>query len=346
MDNSTPLLHYWYPAALSRDLVQKQLPQRSVVLSMPILLRRLATGKVIAFYDACPHRGAPLSAGKSVGNQITCPYHGWTFDAEGQCTDIPGLPEGAKRDSTLNRVCLRSVAVQEINGIVWVHLSKQPAEALPIDASGHKRLFFKETFAVGLEDLIENFVDPMHTVYVHEGIIRQKKKPSLRKLKFSADHTTLTIEHPQQFEEVGPLGRLINPRRTAFSHKETVTFPNLLHINYTFSAERFFTAEIALCPISEHATIAYIALSFNFGIWTQPARLLVPYFARKVIKQDKEILALLGSNAVLRNHNNDAVAYTAIPNEPHFKELRKRLARIRNGIEQGSALEGEFELNI
>jgi nitrite reductase (NADH) small subunit/3-phenylpropionate/trans-cinnamate dioxygenase ferredoxin subunit len=37
-------------------------------------------GTIHAVSDTCPHRGASLSEGALAGNNITCPWHGWTFD--------------------------------------------------------------------------------------------------------------------------------------------------------------------------------------------------------------------------------------------------------------------------
>jgi NAD(P)H-dependent nitrite reductase small subunit len=41
--------------------------------------------------NTCPHRGGPLAEGDLAGNEITCPWHLWSFDvASGVC---PGNPE-------------------------------------------------------------------------------------------------------------------------------------------------------------------------------------------------------------------------------------------------------------
>ena len=37
-------------------------------------------GRLYALKDACPHMGASLTDGKLVGNEVTCFWHGWTFD--------------------------------------------------------------------------------------------------------------------------------------------------------------------------------------------------------------------------------------------------------------------------
>jgi len=41
--------------------------------------------------NTCPHRGGPLAEGDLVNNEITCPWHLWSFDIiSGAC---PGNPE-------------------------------------------------------------------------------------------------------------------------------------------------------------------------------------------------------------------------------------------------------------
>ncbi|HKS25471.1 MAG TPA: Rieske 2Fe-2S domain-containing protein [Thermoanaerobaculia bacterium] len=41
--------------------------------------------------NVCPHRGGPLGEGDLIGDEITCPWHAWSFDvATGVC---PGNDE-------------------------------------------------------------------------------------------------------------------------------------------------------------------------------------------------------------------------------------------------------------
>jgi nitrite reductase/ring-hydroxylating ferredoxin subunit len=42
----------------------------------------LEEGRVRAFDNACPHRGAPLAEGILRGERLVCAHHGWAFDAE------------------------------------------------------------------------------------------------------------------------------------------------------------------------------------------------------------------------------------------------------------------------
>ena len=46
------------------------------------MLARLG-GELVAMRDRCPHRLVPLSAGRIVGDQVECAYHGYRFDATG-----------------------------------------------------------------------------------------------------------------------------------------------------------------------------------------------------------------------------------------------------------------------
>ncbi len=59
------LLDAWYFAALSRDVAAASL-KRHELLDEPVLIGRTRAGQVYALRDICPHRAAPLSAGRLV----------------------------------------------------------------------------------------------------------------------------------------------------------------------------------------------------------------------------------------------------------------------------------------
>ena len=37
-------------------------------------------GAIFALSGRCPHRGGPLGEGFVEGNEVSCPWHNWTFD--------------------------------------------------------------------------------------------------------------------------------------------------------------------------------------------------------------------------------------------------------------------------
>ena len=50
-------------------------------------------GCVIGLVDAfCPHRRAPMFFGRNEECGLRCVYHGWKFDRDGVCVDMPSEP--------------------------------------------------------------------------------------------------------------------------------------------------------------------------------------------------------------------------------------------------------------
>ena len=89
-----PLGHreYWYPALPEKDIGWKH-PQVLRMLGTDLVFFHGKDGEVKALLDACPHRGAYLSLGDCFYKGfITCPYHGATYDGDGNCVAM--LTEG------------------------------------------------------------------------------------------------------------------------------------------------------------------------------------------------------------------------------------------------------------
>ena len=64
----------WYPVLPSHLLVEGEVKEIRR-FGYRIALWRDDEGVVRALEDYCPHRGAPLSAGRSLGDRLQCPYH-------------------------------------------------------------------------------------------------------------------------------------------------------------------------------------------------------------------------------------------------------------------------------
>ncbi len=107
--------NHWYAVAWSYDLGPGK-TQPVMVWKQAIVLFRGEDGRVGALEDACPHRGIELHRGAVSGCNLTCPYHGWEFDDQGNCTRIPYLEPGQK----LPRARARSYPVLEKYGLIWV----------------------------------------------------------------------------------------------------------------------------------------------------------------------------------------------------------------------------------
>jgi renierapurpurin 18,18'-hydroxylase len=107
--------NHWYPVAWAEKLKPGQVVPVTV-WQQAIALYRNADGQAFALEDACPHKGIELHKGEVLGNCLVCPYHGWEFNPEGQCVNIPYFPA----DQKLPRANARSYPTREKYGIVWV----------------------------------------------------------------------------------------------------------------------------------------------------------------------------------------------------------------------------------
>jgi nitrite reductase/ring-hydroxylating ferredoxin subunit len=84
-----------------------------------VVLWRQAEGQLHAWRNQCPHRGVRLSLGCVRNNRLTCRYHGWQFDAAGQCAYVPADPNFAPSAA----LHADAHACIERDGLVWVGLT-------------------------------------------------------------------------------------------------------------------------------------------------------------------------------------------------------------------------------
>ena len=82
--------NFWFPVAYSEDL--KDAPQGFTLFGEELVVVRLE-GEARVFEDLCRHRGTKLSLGVVVDDCLRCPYHGWTYGADGSVVWIPAREE-------------------------------------------------------------------------------------------------------------------------------------------------------------------------------------------------------------------------------------------------------------
>src|SRR5262249_8382072 len=80
---------YWIPAALSSEVARDGASLRLMLLGEKLIAFRDSAGRVGVMDHRCPHRCASLFLGRNEANGIRCVYHGWKFDTEGNCIDMP-----------------------------------------------------------------------------------------------------------------------------------------------------------------------------------------------------------------------------------------------------------------
>jgi len=171
LTNTDPALrHGWHPVALSTELGDEPLGVR--LLGEPWVLARV-DGTLVAFEDRCPHRLAPLSAGRVDGESLVCPYHGWRFGADGGCTAVPALGPGVPAPRRARATA--AWGVSERHGLVWLAPEEPFSEILALPEAGEDGFDSiwlvpaRSTAPAGL--LADNFLDTAHFPFVHAATI-------------------------------------------------------------------------------------------------------------------------------------------------------------------------------
>jgi phenylpropionate dioxygenase-like ring-hydroxylating dioxygenase large terminal subunit len=163
---------YWVPALLSSELPGPDSdPVRVVLLGEKLIAYRDTNGQVGLIDHACPHRGASLYFGRNEECGIRCVYHGWKFDAHGNCVDMPNEP--AESDFK-TKVKATAYPTQERNGLIWAYLG--PRETPPPLPDIEANNLLEGEYAVGaiqrecnyLQGL-EGDIDTSHFGFLHFG---------------------------------------------------------------------------------------------------------------------------------------------------------------------------------
>lgn len=168
IDNVHPALRACYhPVCRSADLVENG------VLAVRLLGDDWAVARIdgapVAYVDRCPHRGAPLSAGRVVDRTVECPYHGYRYGTDGRCTLIPALGRGA----TIPPKAVVDTAhdVVERYGLVWLAPDEPVTGVIDVpewdDPDFVVAPLPDQTWSAGAGQMTENFLDMGHLAYLH-----------------------------------------------------------------------------------------------------------------------------------------------------------------------------------
>jgi phenylpropionate dioxygenase-like ring-hydroxylating dioxygenase large terminal subunit len=165
---------YWLPAVLSSELPDSNSdPVRVLLLGEKLIAFRDTNGDVGLIDHACPHRGASLFFARNEECGIRCVYHGWKFDARGNCVDMPNEP--AESDFK-HKVKATAYPTRERNGIVWAYLgSRKEPPPLPMlegnmlpEGEGNVTAIQREC---NWFQALEGDIDTSHFSFLHAGAL-------------------------------------------------------------------------------------------------------------------------------------------------------------------------------
>ena len=121
---------YWVPAMLAQELPRPDCPPVRVrLLGERLIAFRDSDGRIGIMDEFCAHRGVSLWFGRNEENGLRCPYHGWKYDATGQCVDVPSEPDAS---GFCRKIRLKSYPCVEAGGVIWAYMGPpQDAPSLP-----------------------------------------------------------------------------------------------------------------------------------------------------------------------------------------------------------------------
>jgi phenylpropionate dioxygenase-like ring-hydroxylating dioxygenase large terminal subunit len=120
------LRRYWHPVGMASDAGATPRPVK--VLGEELILFRDGQGQAGLVYPRCCHRGTTLYYGKVEERGIRCCYHGWLFDVEGRCLEMPCEPNPT--GAQCQRVRQPWYPVEERYGLVFAYLG--PPDKKPV----------------------------------------------------------------------------------------------------------------------------------------------------------------------------------------------------------------------
>lgn len=282
----------WYPACTTKELGRRR-PLAVELMGAPLVVFRDGRGQPGVLVDRCPHRNAPLSAGRVHRGDLECGYHGWRFDGTGRCTAIPGL-DGAVGE----RRGVGAHATVERDGMVWFWSEPDEAPAgepfrLPDLGPGARQVVLRFDIDSTLHAALENTLDVPHTAFLHRGLLRGAAPNEIRAVRRPIPGGVEVQYHGEPFG-IG----FFRPRtETELVHIDRFVLPSIAQVEYRAGPWLQIVNSVLHLPLADLRTRAWFVLRANSQ--RLPARLVqavIRVQGPHVAKQDAAMLAKQSGN--------------------------------------------------
>jgi phenylpropionate dioxygenase-like ring-hydroxylating dioxygenase large terminal subunit len=273
----------WIVACKAEDV--KESPIQVVILGERVVLFRNEEG-IHAFKDLCIHRGAALSLGCVRDGNLVCPYHGWEYNSEGDCTKIPQLPEGRAIPSKAKATTYSCI---EAYGFVWVNLNNNNPDLLKYpeftEPSYRNILWGPQEVHANPPRIVENFLDVSHLSFIHEGYLGVPQHPVIGDYDVHIDGERIYSDEISVFQP--------DPDGTGRARDVYYTYEILRPLTVRFTkrdpeTDNKMTIMLIILPITEGKSVAYGIMSFNYETGTTDEEIIE--FQNMIFAQDKPIV--------------------------------------------------------
>ena len=260
------LPEYWTPITNVKAL-NKQKILAIKLDGIPIVFFRDREGKACALVDQCPHRSVKLSKG-SITNEgcIQCPFHGWQYDGQGNCTHIP-----LNDAPNLKSVQASALPCQEIGGLLWIYTSTKMSDVPPLnlpDSLASPEWYGNITereWDTHWSRATQTMLDVAHIPYVHPNTIGAAYGRALGKSKNPFLETNITKSEDESFRLDW---QIKGDKESKALDKGWLEFlpPNGLSLGIPTGSDRQLSLLHIWCvPIEENRSRMIVVSRRNFG---------------------------------------------------------------------------------
>ena len=227
------LRRFWMPFLLPEELPAPDCPPvRTTLLGEKLVAYKDTNGDIGLVDNYCPHRRASLFFGRNEECGLRCVYHGWKFDKDGNCGDMPSEPA---ESNFKDKVKIRAYPAREWGGLIWAYMG--PKEYIPelpnIDWAtlpDSHRVISKRIQESNWVQSVEGGIDSSHISFLHSGVT-----PYMRDNPDKASQPNLSTQDtsPKFTVDETHVGLLIGARREVENDQSYVRITQMLLPFYT-----------------------------------------------------------------------------------------------------------------
>ena len=182
----------------------------------------------------CPHRRASLFFGRNEEAGLRCVYHGWKYDVNGDCVDMPSEPA---ESNFKDKVKIKAYPAREYGGLIWCYMG--PAEHMPelpridwAELPDSHRVISKRVQESNWVQSVEGGIDSSHISFLHSGVTPfLRDNPDKRTARRGGGQPlgfTTTDTSPRFVVDETDYGLLISARREADQNRYYFRITQLL----------------------------------------------------------------------------------------------------------------------
>ncbi|MBD2726599.1 aromatic ring-hydroxylating dioxygenase subunit alpha [Nostoc sp. FACHB-892] len=287
------LKNFWYACQHSTAVTNQ--PKQIVMLNQRFVLYRNTKGQVIALQDQCPHRGAALSLGWIDDGCIRCPYHGWKYQADGRCVEIPANAPGTPIPP---KARIESYPVQEKYGFIWIFYGDLPeAERPPIpplpefEDSIWYRCYLDFQVNTHYTRVLENSIDISHLPIVHANSFgagfRQNQRVEDYEVQEEPWGISAKIKYKDYTKPKGFFSHFFPSKGTEVETKFTFYFPNITKVATSSGRIKIINYAIHF-PVDNNTTISKRILFRSFLPYSWMDNRFLKYYT-KIYAEDSRV---------------------------------------------------------